>query len=444
MAQPTKSVVHSKRTLFDDFFKIDEVRVSHELFPDRDGKERGMSPEQRLLVFERGDAVAALLYDPDRREVILVNQFRAPTLGKGDGQGWIIETAAGMHDDPRETVEECLRREIIEETGYVITEAKPVATFFSSPGGTSERILLYFAEVRYPDAKEKGGGNIAEGEDIQLAKYPIQDFFRRLDNRQFEDPKVIIAGQWLRQRESRALAEKDQEHSRTFKWRFRDDPSKIVGIKTGNILATKGIDVWVNSENTDMMMDRFFGRSLSATIRAHGAKKVAGTNPPRIEADTIGEALREAMRDRNFVELATVLVTTSGELAKTHKVKRIFHVASVEGNIGQGLTTSVKTIERCVDNVLDEVERANGRLRAKLGPLRHVLFPMVATGQGGFLVDEVGPAMVERAVAFLGANKRAKLNEIYFLAFSLGDLDILERAMRDQRALEPVAGESPV
>ena len=48
MPDPRKAEIHRQARLFDDFFKIDEVMVSHQRF---DGT---MSPDQRRLIFERG------------------------------------------------------------------------------------------------------------------------------------------------------------------------------------------------------------------------------------------------------------------------------------------------------------------------------------------------------------------------------------------------------
>ena len=66
--------IRSQKRLFDDFFKIDELIVLHQRY---DGS---MSGAERRLVFERGDAVAVLLFDADARSVVLVEQFRPPTL----------------------------------------------------------------------------------------------------------------------------------------------------------------------------------------------------------------------------------------------------------------------------------------------------------------------------------------------------------------------------
>ena len=59
---------------------------------------------------------------------------------------------------PDETPEGCLVREVLEETGYQITKADPVATFFSSPGGSTERIFLFCAEIRRANKTGEGGG----------------------------------------------------------------------------------------------------------------------------------------------------------------------------------------------------------------------------------------------------------------------------------------------
>jgi hypothetical protein len=90
--------IRSQKRLFDDFFKVDELIVVHQRY---DG---GMSGAERRLVFERGDAVAVLLFDADARSVVLVEQFRPPTLiahrrdNPASTDGWIVELVAGMID----------------------------------------------------------------------------------------------------------------------------------------------------------------------------------------------------------------------------------------------------------------------------------------------------------------------------------------------------------
>lgn len=411
--------------LFNDFFKIDEVYVSHEQF------NGDMSPRKRLLVFERGDAVAALLYDPERRKIILVNQFRIPTREKGRRRGWLIEAVAGMirtskEGQPLEKPIDCLIREVREETGYQLTHATPVATFFSSPGGSTEMIYLYYAEVRKVAKIEEGGGVKEDGEDIEIVEYEIDDFFEKLTSGEFEDPKLIIAGQWLIARRGTLKAEFDDDQSRTFQFKVKDTAGKIIGIKTGNIKATTDVDVWVNSENTDMMMDRFFGRSVSATIRSLGAKR--SEDGRAVIEDTIGKALSAELGLRNFVAPGTVLQTTAGELEKTHNVRRIFHVASVAGRIGAGISTSLANLTLSMDNVLKAISSAKR--------YKSALVPIFGTGQGGFPVADIAPLIVKQALTFFRENPRSPLKEVYFLAYSEGDLEILKTALKTSEAVE--------
>jgi nudix-type nucleoside diphosphatase (YffH/AdpP family) len=191
----TRKVVIDKQTrVFDDFFKIDEFFVSHQKV---DGT---MSVDQRRLVFERGDAVAVLLLNLDTKCVVLVRQFRIPTLVgrkrdvESNTDGWITEVVSGMINQ-NETPEAAIVRETMEETGYEISNPKFITRFFSSPGGMSERIFLYFSEVREADGRGKGGG--IENEDIEIVEMPLDELFDQLRKGLIEDPKLIVGAYWL-------------------------------------------------------------------------------------------------------------------------------------------------------------------------------------------------------------------------------------------------------
>ncbi len=191
---PGKVVIRRQRRVFDDFFKVDEIVVSHKQI---DGT---MSADQTRLVFERGDAVAALLLNLDIKSVVLVEQFRVPALvarrrdDPSTSDGWILETVAGMID-PNETPETAVIRETMEETGYRITNPRLIGKYYSSPGGTSERVFLYFAEVRDADRVGEGGG--VDDEDIRVVDMTLDQLFDRLAEGNIEDPKLLIAASWL-------------------------------------------------------------------------------------------------------------------------------------------------------------------------------------------------------------------------------------------------------
>lgn len=153
-----------------------------------------MSPEITRLVFERGDSVAMLLHDPLEDTILLCEQFRAPTLAKGSG--WIVEVPAGIVEASEEP-EECARREAVEETGFSPRALKRIASVYPSPGGCSERIHLYYAEVTLKDRVADGGGLAVENEDIRLIHIPVQEAVAQATSGKIEDAKTLIAIQWL-------------------------------------------------------------------------------------------------------------------------------------------------------------------------------------------------------------------------------------------------------
>jgi nudix-type nucleoside diphosphatase (YffH/AdpP family) len=194
---PARAVIARQQRLFDDFFKIDELLVTHRQI---DGT---TSSVQRRLVFERGDSVAVLLFNRDRRAVVLVEQFKAPTLiarrrdNPATTDGWLVETLAGMIDTG-EAPEAAAIRETLEETGYRIREPELIGRFFVSPGGSSERVFLYFAEVGDADRVGKGGG--IDDEDIKVLEIGLEELFEQLARGLIEDAKLAIGAYWLQSR----------------------------------------------------------------------------------------------------------------------------------------------------------------------------------------------------------------------------------------------------
>ncbi len=152
------------------------------------------------------NSVGILLLHAERKAVVLVEQFKVPALvsrrrdDPSTTDGWIVETVAGMVE-ANETPEAAAIRETFEETGYQIRQLQPIGKFFSSPGGTSERVFLYFAEVHDADRIGKGGG--IDDEDIKIVEMPIDGLFDRTARGSIEDPKLWIAAYWLRERLNR-------------------------------------------------------------------------------------------------------------------------------------------------------------------------------------------------------------------------------------------------
>jgi len=408
--------IKEQKDVYEDFFRLREVIFSYGL---PDGR---ASTEQRRLVFERGNSVGVLLLNRDSGKLVLVKQFRIATYGDGR-DGWMIETVAGIVEKG-EGPETAAIRETVEETGYQIGKPTPIATFFSSPGGTSERIFLYFAEVRDADKRGPGGGD--EEEAIEIVRMTPDELFEQVRGGKIEEPKLIIGAHWL---EQHLGARRGELRHSTVKYAMKGRPDQIVGYKTGNIAHVDGVQVWVNSENEDMTMDRVTGRTISANIRNLGAEKDREGN---IREDTIANALRRALGRRLQVRIGKVLETESGAL-RAKGVRRILHIATVRIlGAGRGMKADLDDLPGCVDEVLSTVHRKNESvwLRTVLrNPYRSILIPMLGAGDGGLQVGEVADRIIPRAIEFFTTHSTTALTEIYFIAFASRDKAVCDQVL---------------
>jgi ADP-ribose pyrophosphatase len=195
-----KILDHTTEYSFGDLFRVVRARLQHRRF---DGS---MSGPITRINFERGDSVGVLLYDPQDDAVILVRQFRYPVYaslnpeqqaGDGVNKAWILEIVAGMVDEGW-TVTEVANKELLEEAGFALKgRLEPIATIYPSPGGSSERIPLYLAEVDHRSRAAAGGGVAAEGEEIQIVVLPFHEAMDMVASGEICDAKTIIALQHL-------------------------------------------------------------------------------------------------------------------------------------------------------------------------------------------------------------------------------------------------------
>ena len=182
-----KYKILKEEVVFDDFFTIKKAEIEHDLF------DSGTLQIERLC-FERGDSVTILMYEKDTDSLLFTKQFRYPTIKEKDG--WLIELPAGSVDED-EAFETAIRREVQEEIGYALNDLKCIHSFFATPGGVSERMFLFYAEVESSHKTYAGGGKKSEKEDIQLVKIQSDQIKDLLNQDFFRDAKTIIALQWF-------------------------------------------------------------------------------------------------------------------------------------------------------------------------------------------------------------------------------------------------------
>lgn len=186
----TDYTIHEHRLSYDGFFKLSEYKISHKLF--NGGTSEVMSRE----IFERGDAVVMLPYDPVNDTLVFNEQFRPGVMG-GDDSPWLLEFVAGMFGENESPVEVAIR-EAQEEANLDIEEQNiyKIMEYYSSAGGTSEKIHLYIAKV---DSTGVGGvyGLPEECEDIKIHVIKRETAMQLLAEGKIINAAAIIGLQWL-------------------------------------------------------------------------------------------------------------------------------------------------------------------------------------------------------------------------------------------------------
>ncbi|MFL6117867.1 MAG: helix-turn-helix domain-containing protein [Catenulispora sp.] len=192
-----------------------------------------------------------------------------------------------------------------------------------------------------------------------------------------------------------------------------------IGFITGRLRRVQNVEVWVNSENTQMQMARFEEFSVSAIIRYDGAIK---DRNGRVLHDVIAEELESKVGGHRPVPAGTAIVTGPGDLAKSNGVDYVVHVAAVAGEPGAGYR-QIRDVARCLTNACAEAER----LCAEDGVARSILFPLLGTGTGGGAPRPTVDALLGAAVDHF-ATCSSRIRNLYFLAYSVQDLEVCRDA----------------
>ena len=185
-------MIKSRDNKYRGFFRIDQYQIKHKLFSG------GWSPEFSREIFERGDAVVVIPYDPVLDKVVLIEQFRAGALRTNENP-WLLEFIAGMFGENESPVDVAIR-EAEEEAKLIIKpeQIHLVMNFLSSPGGTSENLFLYVALL---DLSTYHAGVIAgleeENEDILSHMVSREQALAWLNAGKVTNAATIIGLQWL-------------------------------------------------------------------------------------------------------------------------------------------------------------------------------------------------------------------------------------------------------
>ncbi|MEM7423397.1 MAG: NUDIX domain-containing protein [Pseudomonadota bacterium] len=171
------------------FFAIEDHRLRHRRF---DG---GWSEEIVRTALVSGDAVTVLPFDPVTRQVLLIEQFRAPIFARGDPNPWSIEVIAGRIDKELSDAETA-RREAREEAGIELGALEVISRYYSSPGIAAEYITAFAGRA---DLSGTGGtfGEPTEHEDIRAFAVPLEAALGAAASGEINNGPAVLSIYWL-------------------------------------------------------------------------------------------------------------------------------------------------------------------------------------------------------------------------------------------------------
>jgi ADP-ribose pyrophosphatase len=185
MKQKHRHSIIASENIFKGFFDVDKITFSKE--------EEGSEPLTREVVHPK-KAAAVLIHNTQSDSIVFSNQFRVAAMA--ENEGWVMEIPAGVLDEG-ENPEDTAKRECMEETGYEVKSLELITHYFTSPGYTSERIALYYAEVESDDKTGDGGGKSDENEEIIISEVPFADCISMIQDGRISDGKSVLALLWL-------------------------------------------------------------------------------------------------------------------------------------------------------------------------------------------------------------------------------------------------------
>jgi len=181
--------IQKTEVLSDNWYILNKVTYEYQ-------KQNGEWETHSREAYDRGNGATILLYNQEKKTVILTRQFRLPTYINGNESGMLIEASAGLLD--KDKPEDCIRKETEEETGYRIGTVKKVFESYMSPGSVTEILHFFVAEYDQEMKISEGGGLEEEQENIEVLELDFDDAYNMIHAGEIKDGKTIMLLQYAK------------------------------------------------------------------------------------------------------------------------------------------------------------------------------------------------------------------------------------------------------
>jgi ADP-ribose pyrophosphatase len=183
-----KYKILNKINLYSGFFSLNKYEFIHQK---HDGE---WTDKIQREVFSGAHVSTLLPYDPIKKEIVLIQQFRAGVISRYDDD-YLYEIVAGIIEEG-ENAEETAKRECLEETGCEVKKITPIQGYFPAPGSSESYYELFLGEIISFDGVRIKGLE-SENENILVKSFKINEVKEMLKNNQITNGLTLIALQWF-------------------------------------------------------------------------------------------------------------------------------------------------------------------------------------------------------------------------------------------------------
>ena len=176
-----------------------------------------------------------------------------------------------------------------------------------------------------------------------------------------------------------------------------------IDLRQGDITNQPDVDAIVNAANTELWL----GSGVAGAIARRGG--------PEIEREAVAQGP---------ISLGQAVVTTAGNLPN----KFVIHAAAM------GYRDADRAVPKRAGSASSEAiirdATTKGIALAENSGCRSIAFPALATGVGGFPVDECARVMIGAAKDYAAEHPQSKIDRVIFVLFSMDDFQVFQRELK--------------
>ena len=137
---------------------------------------------REMLALQFPDWVLTLALTP-QQEVVMIRQYRHGT------EQVCLELPGGLVDPDDNSPQSSAQRELLEETGFTVTNIRLIGECYPQPAILNNRCFFYLAEGAVKAQRQ----DLDAGEDIEILTVPLKEIQAKIESNEIDHGMVLLA-----------------------------------------------------------------------------------------------------------------------------------------------------------------------------------------------------------------------------------------------------------